>query len=134
MHCRRRLKDHWTESNCIVVLAAARQREEHVLCMRQIIFTAALSLTSPLSQKTGDLETRIGASLLHLMKGKRLVERCSIRPSGSHRILLQEKCAVPHLAGVSLPAVDVREVDFMAVAPILWKTQDLVKLHSLCMI
>ena len=42
-----------------------------MLCMRQIIFTAALCLTSPLSQKTSDLETWIGTSLLYLMKQKR---------------------------------------------------------------
>ena len=75
MHCRRWQKDHWTESNCIVFVAAGERCEMHVLCVRQIIFTAALYLTSPLSQKTGDLETQIGTSLLYLMKGKRLVEQ-----------------------------------------------------------
>ena len=56
------------------------------------------------------------------------------RPWGSHRDHLQENCSEPHLAGVSLPAVDVGGVDFMAVGAILWKTQDLFKLHSLRMI
>ena len=37
-----------------------------------------------------------------------------------------KKCSEPHLAGVNLAAVDVREVVFMAVAAILWNTQDFV--------